>query len=41
MLAALMRLDIAARPLKTLYDDLAPRFFFTGVAGLFKATIAK
>ncbi len=34
VVAALHRLDIAGRPLKTLYDDLVPRFFFTGVAGV-------
>jgi mandelate racemase len=34
VIAALQRLDIAGRPLKTLYDDLAPRFFFTGVPGV-------
>jgi mandelate racemase len=34
VIAALHRLDIAGRPLKTLYDDLVPRFFFTGVAGV-------
>jgi mandelate racemase len=34
VIAALQRLDIAGRPLKTLYDDLVPRFFFTGVPGV-------
>ena len=34
VLAALERLELAGRPLKTLYDDLVPRFFFTGVAGV-------
>ena len=34
VVAALHALDIAGRPLKTLYDDLAPRFFFTGVPGV-------
>ena len=34
VLAALAKLDIAGRPLKTLYDDLVPRFFFTGVPGV-------
>jgi hypothetical protein len=31
VVAALNALDIAGRPVATLYDDLAPRFFFTGV----------
>jgi mandelate racemase len=34
VVAALNALDIAGRPVATLYDDLAPRFFFTGVAGV-------
>jgi mandelate racemase len=34
VVAALNALDIAGRPLATLYDDLRPRFFFTGVAGV-------
>jgi mandelate racemase len=34
VVAALTRLDVAGRPLKTLYDDLVPRYFFTGVPGV-------
>jgi mandelate racemase len=34
VVSALTKLDIAGRPLKTLYDDLVPRFFFTGVPGV-------
>ncbi len=34
VLAAFAALDIAGRALKTLTDDLVPRFFFTGVAGV-------
>lgn len=34
VVAALNALDLAGRPLASLYDDLRPRFFFTGVAGV-------
>ncbi|WP_051325059.1 enolase C-terminal domain-like protein [Candidatus Solirubrobacter pratensis] len=34
VVAALNALDIAGRPVATLSDDLRPRFFFTGTAGL-------
>jgi mandelate racemase len=34
VVAALNALDLAGRPVASLYDDLAPRFFFTGVAGV-------
>jgi mandelate racemase len=34
VVAALNALDIAGRGVATLYDDLVPRFFFTGTAGL-------
>jgi mandelate racemase len=34
VVAALKALDLANRPLATLYDDLVPRFFFTGVPGV-------
>jgi mandelate racemase len=34
VVAALDALELGGRPLATLYDDLVPRFFFTGVAGV-------